>query len=88
MKDILDRLYYGEIHPGEEGFKKSTGYAKLLKKLVSLEDDVINTMTDSGKEKFREYQETSIDIQSESIHDSFIEGFRLGAQMMLAVLSK
>ena len=85
---ILEELYYGNISPIEKLFDEKSEYAKFFSILTDRERlliDFIRNLPNAEKEQ-KAFSEM-IDAQSELSYfmecERFIEGFRLGASIML-----
>ena len=85
---ILEDLFYGNIHPHEKRFEASSAYAELVDTVVDHEAKLnafLKALPDA-KENARLFTEL-MDAQGEigclSELERFLEGFRLGAGLML-----
>ncbi len=86
--DILEQIYYGEIHPAEETYREGSKQPLLLNKLIEVDEELNEGITETAKELFRNYRRISLELQSEAVMESFIDGFRLGAKVLMAVMEK
>ena len=80
MSNILEELYYGNIEPQELNSKLSGKLSKKLNALTEKEEQLTAKLTDEDKEMFIDYVNTYNEFLSLSNSDSFISGFRLGAE--------
>lgn len=87
MHDIFKKLYLGEINPCDKRIEKNSEMAEALQKLTALQSSIMEHMTDSEKAQFIEYQEFYTEIHSGADIENFVEGFRLGVQLMIAVMN-
>ncbi|MBE6708259.1 MAG: hypothetical protein E7578_03335 [Ruminococcaceae bacterium] len=85
---ILKELYNGNICPGEKFVKKSGEYQKLMIKLSGCVDKLIPMIGDEGRDLWDEIRETELSMEVISDRESFIDGFCIGARMMLEVMSE
>jgi hypothetical protein len=79
---MLEMLYYGEIYRNEEDFPKGEKFEKINVK-VGLENDFTSRL---GKAEFRLYDElltTRNERDSYYYLETFIEGFKIGARMIM-----
>ena len=86
MKNILFELYYGNLDPCEDTYPKEKEYRKAAKQVTSLEADLLLKLDDTGQELYQ--QLTYALIARRSIEDAytFANGFRIGANIMLACM--
>lgn len=83
----IEELYYGNISPCER-FAKSTGkYQKLSKELLNLENMLLEELNKSNRELLETMFELRCEQESILEKDMFINGFRLGAQLVFDILS-
>lgn len=87
MKGVISKLYYGEICPCEKPVPSTERYIKTKKTISSTENKLLEQFPDC-KELLDEYTDAlHIEAQLECEAD-FTRGFRLGAAMMLNILSE
>ena len=86
--NILEELWYGNIEPAEYDLSPSKEYKEMLQLISRNEDKLLATMTDFQKELFTKYTDCVRDYQVMAECMLFQNSFRLGAKMMLAVMSK
>ena len=80
MPNILEDLYYGNISPNERRVRPGSRVKKLMQKQSDLESKLNESFTDKQKAEFEQYLAVSADLLDANGLDSFIIGFRLGAQ--------
>ena len=86
MRDILEELFYGNICPDTDCRSNSKESRQLMGYIADHHDNLLATLDDKQKEllkKFDDCHSKLIDINERAI---FTYAFRLGAQIMLAVL--
>ena len=86
--NILDELWYGNIEPAEYDTSPSKEYKQMLQLISRNEDKLLATMTDAQKELFTKYTDCVRDYQVLAECMLFQNSFRLGAKMMIAVMSE
>ena len=86
--NILEELWYGNIEPAEYDTSPSKEYKKMLQLISRNEDKLLATMTDDQKELFAKYTDCVRDYQVMAECMLFQNSFRLGAKMMIAVMSE
>ena len=87
MNNIIDDLYLGNINPNELTKIVHTGYIKLAKETVELEHWLLERLEEDCTEKFEEFVDRCGSMNAIEVRLRFIDGFRLGAQIMLDVLT-
>lgn len=83
---FLDKFWKGEIAPGEGRFHPNLKHAKAVQTMERCDDTLKIHLSQTDYKTFREYADAALDASSAESCDSFVEGFRLGALMMLDVL--
>ena len=86
--NILEEFWYGNIEPAEYDISHSKEYKQMLQLISRNEDKLLATMTDSQKELFAKYTDCVRDYQVMAECMLFQNSFRLGAKMMIAVMSE
>lgn len=84
---ILEDLYLGNIHPNESGFKRNSQYAKALDELVKVGDALTDGLTEEQKELFEDYMTAQREVSVLTDCETFCLAFKLGAKIMLDVLT-
>ena len=79
---ILDELWYGNIAPFEQSTRGDQRFAELLKLVNQNREELNGMLTDKQKEALQKYEETMNEMYSETEHDAFSYGFRLGVRLM------
>ena len=86
MKCILEDLYHGNLTVSGQTFRRGTKYARALARLAETEDALGRQLASEDHPLLAEYAMASAGLSSVSIEEAYIEGFRTGARIMLAVL--
>ena len=86
MNTILKALWRGEISPQERFFSKGSQYHSLLEKVCAEQKALLSTLSQEGKAHLESYESALWQLQSESEEEVFVQGFRLGALMMLDII--
>ncbi len=87
MKSILQELWYGNIHPMEDD-PYNTPELKKLSGCMSRHSEALDkTLSDEQRELLEKLMDSHSDFNSLSEAVIFICGFRLGARIMLEVMS-
>ena len=85
---ILENLYNGNINIVEKSIKKGSEYDRLTKVASELEDKLMESISGQEKELFESIFITRFQQEDIMLTETFVEGFRLGAQIMLEVFSE
>ena len=86
MRRILEDLYHGNLTASGQTFRRGTKYARALDRVTKMEDALGQKLTPEDRPLLAEYAMASAGLTSVSIEEAYIEGFRTGARIMLAVL--
>ena len=84
---FLDRFWKGEIAPGEGRFHPNREHTKAMRTMERCDLNLKDRLSEVDYKTFREYADAARDASAAESCDSFVEGFRLGALMMLDVLA-
>ena len=84
---ILEDLYVGDIRPNERSFKRNSQYAKALDEVVKAGDVLTDGLTNEQRELFEDYMTAQRDVSVLTDCETFCMAFKLGAKIMLDVLS-
>ncbi len=84
--NVLNKLWRGEISPRERRLPHNSPIYSLSGQMNDELDKFINELSEQGKAHFEAYDDLSLQIASISKESSFVEGFRLGAKLILDVL--
>ena len=84
---ILEDLYVGEVRPGERIDKPNKQYNKALDETIRTSDALIAALTDEQKKLFEDFMDAQREVNILTDVDTFIYSFRLGAKIMMDVLT-
>lgn len=79
MARFIEDFYYGNIEPQARSTKQNKTVQKQTEILMKNEELLTNALTDELKKWFLDYTNAWSIVNGESTLDSFITGFRLGA---------
>lgn len=91
MKNILLSLYQGKISPVEQYAPKSEEYLKIHQAHLHHYDDFIETLAKLDPpldKRFVEIMEEQGALIPYEFSEMFIDGFRMGAKMMMEILEE
>jgi hypothetical protein len=80
MPNILEDLYYGNLSPSQRTVRPDSRVKKLMQKQSELESKLNDSFTEEQRANFEQYLSVTADLLDANTLDSFITGFRLGAQ--------
>ena len=85
---ILEELYIGSVRPGERMFKRNSQYAKALNETVKAGDALTEVLTPEQKVLFEDYMTVQREVNVLTDCETFMYGFKVGAKIMLDVLTE
>lgn len=85
--DILEDLYYGNLFPHEKCAKLDDETKELLGLLNRNEEKLIATLSDEQKETFEKYKDCNQEISEICERNAFLNGFRLGARIIIEIVN-
>ena len=88
MRRILEDLYHGNLTANGRSFQRGTKYARALARVAETEDALSQKLAPEDHLLLAEYAMASAGLTSVSLEEAYIEGFRTGARIMLAVLQE
>jgi len=86
MRKTLENLYYGNIAPGEQQFRRSTDYDKAMKMVSGCEGKLMLLLNDDEKELLTKMISAQHTVNGITALENFILGFRLGARIGIEVM--
>ena len=85
---ILEDLYVGDVRPSERFFQKNSQYAEALDELVKVGDELTATLNEKEKELFEAFMDAQREVTVLTDCETFCYAFKLGAKIMLDVLTE
>ena len=86
MRKILEELYHGNLSVDERTIRAGSKYASALAEVAKIEEALYEKVPETDHVLLRDYALASAQLANVSMVEDFITGFRLGAQIMMAVL--
>ena len=83
---IINDLWRGEISPQEHRKVPERDYRKLISRICEAQDKLTKGMSEEIKEQFNAYEDLVNEEQYLCLEETFAEGFRLGARLILDVM--
>ena len=84
-RDILERLFFGEIVPWEDRPEGTKEFQKINQELAQLSDTLENRLDETSEAVLDQYLSGRADLESMYCCENFKTGFRLGVQLILEV---
>ena len=88
MRRILEDLYHGSLTARGQTFRHGTKHARALARVAETENAPGRKLAPEDHPLLAEYAMASAGLTSVSLEEAYIEGFRTGARIMLAVLQE
>lgn len=85
--DILYDLYYDRIFPFEEICPTQPEYQTLSEELSSLENQLRGRLSEEDMKLYLRAERAESSLLSLEVAQAFVEGFRLGGNILLSTLS-
>lgn len=85
--DIFEDLFYGNLFPHEKCAKLDDEMKELLGLFNRNEEKLIATLSDEQKETFEKYKDCNQEISEICERNAFLNGFRLGARIIIEVVN-
>ena len=85
---FLEEFWNGNISPGEGRYHAKKEYKEVWRLVEQTEDKLKERLSSEDFELFTQYQEAEARAGDIEDSDIFIEGFRMGARVILDVLLK
>ena len=84
---VLEDLWGGKVNLHEKGFP-SKQYARAMQKLASCGESLMGILNEEQNKLFSEYVDDQLEVSIIADCASFIDGFKLGAKIMLDILTE
>ena len=85
--EILEDLQYGNLLPQEKCAKFDDEMKELIGLLNRNEEKLTATLSDEQKETFEKYKDCNREISEICERNAFLNGFRLGARIIIEVVN-
>ena len=83
---FLKKFWSGDIAPGEGRYHSSEEYAKSYKVMERCEAFLMGHLDKDCQRVFQEFTDAAQEASAMGCCDNFIDGFRMGALMMMDIL--
>ena len=81
MGKFIEEFYYGNLDPQDRSTKQNKAVQKQMEVLMLNEDFLTERLSGENKKKFLDFVNAWSVVNGESNLDSFMMGFRLGANL-------
>ena len=85
---LIEQLYYGDLIPVEHPLLNPDKWRALIRQVTAAEDALLDGMTDEQRKKYQAYYDSASRHHAEETLESFQLGFRIGARLMLEILTE
>ena len=79
---VIENLFYGNICPCEKTLTRGSEYSRLLQLAAKNEEKLSSLLSPQQTEQFEKLKECIIDMNNISEKEAFVDGFRLGVQLI------
>ena len=87
MKDILEKLYFGEVRTAEKDIMNDDMKRKCAK-MVQLEEEVMKSLDDEARVLLEQYLQVNGEVHADAVIESYKEGFKTAVRLILAGLAE
>lgn len=87
MRETLEALYFGNIHPTETTAHKNSRYWKVAKQTNEAYDNVTSVLSDAQRSAFDTFVSLQLSTQAEGELEAFILGYRTGTRLLLDAIT-
>ena len=86
MRKILEDIYCGRFSAVNRPIRRGSEYDRAISEVTRCEEELQGKLNTDGIKLLATYSQACADLSGISCIENFILGFRMGAQLMLAVL--
>lgn len=87
MQQFIEDLYNGNISPFEQLKPLIDGYKEKLEKATDLEDSFVKKLSPELKAEFEKVMHYRMTATSMETAQAFVEGFKIGGNLVVEILS-
>ena len=85
--DTIDELFYGNITPNERTFARDSEYGRAFEQLTEAEEILRHVLNKEDREALDRLTDAQQTMNAIATREYFADGFRLGAKLMLDILT-
>ena len=82
MRNTLEDLYYGNITPGAQQIVPNSELKRATDRVARFESQLSERLDEAGQTILAKLIESKDEVESITVRENFILGFRLGVRMM------
>ena len=82
MRNTLEDLYYGNITPGAQQITPNSELKRATDRVTRFKSQLTERLDESGQEILAKLIESKDEVESITVRENFILGFRLGVRLM------
>ena len=86
MKNVLEDLWNGDICPSEKPYTETMSLKILIDNIHKQKQKLLEALDEKQRKLLDMYIELESDLIEQSSKEAFINGFKLGSDMMIEVL--
>ncbi len=79
---MIEDLFYGNVCPCDKHLPRGSKYSHLLELTVKNEEKLSSLLSPQQKEQIENFKDCMADMNNILEKEAFIDGFRLGMQLM------
>ena len=83
----LKKLWRGQISPGERYIHENSPYWRVSRKYSDAVDAFLTMISPEAKKQYEQVEEHAMNMIRIDTEEAFVQGFRLGARLILDVLT-
>ena len=88
MRSILEELFYGNICPNTDCRSHDKETKQLMGYIADHHDNLLSTLNDHQKELLEKFDDCYNELTDINEREIFIYAFKLGAKLILSVMSE
>ena len=82
MRNTLEDLYYGNITPGVQQMAPNSELKRATDRVARFESQLMERLDEAGQTILAKLIESKDEVESITVRENFILGFRLGVRLM------
>ena len=88
MRNTLEDLYYGNITPGAQQMAPNSELKRAVDRVTRFESQLTEWLDETGQTILAKLLESQDEIESITVRENFILGFRLGAKITMECMDE
>jgi len=87
MREVLKKLYKGEIHPEEAYYPKTEEQRQRQRKIGDTQERLLSELNDRTKKEWIDLLNEMNYASADDMEQAYIEGMRMGAALMMELMN-